>query len=74
MSLRIRQYLFKANHGVGTNNLGELKSYFYILKSAHQKNLHSLHVYEDSTLVINNLLGKIHISRLSLHVVGNQLL
>ena len=46
-------FLFKANMGRGTNNVGEFMALFYQLKIALEKGLSYLQVFGDSLLVIN---------------------
>jgi hypothetical protein len=46
-------FLFKANLGSGTNNIGELMALFYMLKFALERDMRTLQVFGDSLLVIN---------------------
>lgn len=50
-----RYFLFKANLGSETNNIGELIALFYMLKFALDGDMVTLQVFGDSLLVIKQI-------------------
>jgi ribonuclease HI len=63
----------KANLGQGTNNLGEFKALFNLLKIVVLRNISNLQVFRDSKLVIDWMKKKTQVTNLGLQLIAPQL-
>jgi len=71
--LETRQFQVKCNKGRGTNNQGEFKAFYRLLKSALDRGINKFQVKGDSSMVINWMKGNLQVQNNSLLPLAQQL-
>jgi len=71
--LERHKFQVKGNIGRGTNNQGEFKALYYLLKSTLIRGIDKIHVMGDSSMVINWMKGSIQVKNNSLFPLTQQL-